>query len=115
MLLMHFSVFPNRKAFFHQPAAQESQGSSQNNREDHIGGVVNIQIHPGKSDQAGQYRSGDAQLFVVDQQGNSAFKRGDGMPGRERKVVRGGYQQGDISSVMLQNKIIGADSRYQWF
>ena len=91
-----------------KPVTKEREDGAQNRGEDHIGGVVHIQVQPGEGNQHRQNQGGDAQLFVVQENHNRGFEGGDGMAGGEGKVMHPVDKQRDFPCEIRHLEIIGA-------
>ena len=59
----------------------------------HIGGIVDIEIQPGKSDQRRQNQGREPQLAPAEIQSGRRREGGSRMPGGEGKIVGAGNQQ----------------------
>ena len=91
----------------HDGAAQQAQQNTGEHREDHVAGIVDVQVQPGKSHQESNDGGGDAQPLVLDQQHGGGLEAGDGMAGGEGEVVLGVNEQLDLFSKLRQLEIIG--------
>ena len=65
--------------FFHDAVGQEGKQSAEDHGHQHIGGIVDIEVKSGESDEERQDEGGNAQLPGVEQEHHSCLKGGNGV------------------------------------
>ena len=86
--------------------ADDTEEDAGKDREDHIGGIMDIQVHTGESDQNGKNQGRNTHQFAVDQQDSGSFKGSNGMSGGEGKAGFLIDQQVDGNLKMLHLKVV---------